>query len=132
GAPSSAAGFSSDYDSGDGADPFGFPFVRGLPWDELPKGGLPPSFFLKHLVPPRLLPDVNAWNTDEVPLGMIEGPPVVPSSYIVQSTNGYQRARELLSHSKFSPDIFDHFPLPSVAQPTGKPPVTGSPGTKAY
>lgn len=107
--------------SGGGADPFGFPFP-----------GLSPSTFLRHLIPPRLLPDVNAWDTDEVPLGLIEPPAVAPSSYIIQSSNGYQRARELLSHSKYSPDIFDHFLLPPIiTQTPSETAVTEAPGEKA-
>uniref|UniRef100_A0A3Q1GUG7 Uncharacterized protein n=1 Tax=Acanthochromis polyacanthus TaxID=80966 RepID=A0A3Q1GUG7_9TELE len=91
--------------SGGGAGLFGLPFVPGMS-------------FLRHLIPHRLFPDANAWDTDEVPLGMIEPPAVAPSSYIIQSSNGYQRARELLSHSKYSPDIFDHFLLPPIVTQT--------------
>uniref|UniRef100_A0A3P8SUF6 Uncharacterized protein n=1 Tax=Amphiprion percula TaxID=161767 RepID=A0A3P8SUF6_AMPPE len=114
--------------SGGGA---GFSSALGLPLDELPAGGPLPWSFLRHLSPLRLFPDVNAWETDEVPLGMIEPPAVAPSSYIIQSSNGYQRARELLSHSKYSPDIFDHFLLPPiVTQTTTETPVIETPGEK--
>lgn len=114
----SVPGFDASFYSGSsGPDPFGFQLSES---------------FLKHMFPNRLFPDPDAWEAPEVPLGMIEPPPVVPSSYIVQSSNGYQRARELLSHSKYSPDIFDHFLLPPIATqtPTGTP-VAGTPGQKA-
>lgn len=47
-------------------------------------------------------------------------PPPPPSSYIVQSRNGYQRARYILSHSKYSPE----FPSPMPANLKG---VKGQP-----
>ncbi|XP_078793331.1 uncharacterized protein LOC144987786 [Oryzias latipes] len=57
-----------------------------------------------------------AWTSDHVPLGMVEERPVFPSSHIVKSSSGYQRARDFRSDAKYSQDIFDHIPLPEAHQ----------------
>lgn len=52
-------------------------------------------------------PDVGAWEAvGAEPQSVSETSPLPPSSYIIQSRNGYLRAREVLSHSKYSPDYY--------------------------
>lgn len=73
-----------------GAGPLRHLSVSGLPvW-------IPPNF-----------PDVSAWEAvGAEPQSVSETSPLPPSSYIIQSRNGYLRAREVLSHSKYSPDYY--------------------------
>ncbi|XP_054860805.1 uncharacterized protein LOC111582279 isoform X2 [Amphiprion ocellaris] len=75
------------------------------------------------------LPDPSVWIPDNIPTDPF--PLVVrgPTSYIVQSSNGYQRARELLSHSKYSPDDFGPFYSPVNPGDPSQGPGTGT-GTK--
>ncbi|KAE8283762.1 hypothetical protein D5F01_LYC17082 [Larimichthys crocea] len=113
--------------------PYGSP---GLPWDEQPAGGADASFSdPSNWMPSRAFPDFNAWDSDSaMPYGgMQQGPsetsPLPPSSYIIQSSNGYQRAREVLSHTKYSPE----YPAPPVMpfrapEAPRKSPMTGSKG----
>lgn len=113
--------------------PYGSP---GLPWDEQPAGGADASFSdPSNWMPSRAFPDFNAWDSDSaMPYGgMQQGPsetsPLLPSSYIIQSSNGYQRAREVLSHTKYSPE----YPAPPVMpfrapEAPRKSPMTGSKG----
>lgn len=82
-----------------GAGPLRYWPVSGLPvW-------MPPNF-----------PDVGAWESaGEEPQSVGETSPLPPSSYIIQSRNGYLRAREVLSHSKYSPDYYGPPPYPFEA-----------------
>ncbi|XP_005471631.1 uncharacterized transmembrane protein DDB_G0289901 isoform X2 [Oreochromis niloticus] len=94
----------------------GYAFLGGVPYQNYP----PVSSFLYHpwnWIPPRPFPDFNAWSTYEVPLGMVVLPPQVPSlpsSHLVQAGTGYQRGREVLSHSKYSNNVLGHHPLSPV------------------
>ncbi|KAM9709580.1 uncharacterized protein ACNS7B_023835 [Menidia menidia] len=54
---------------------------------------------------------VFPWTSDQVPLGTVAKRPTFPSSHLVTSRSGYQRARDSLSHAKYSDDISDHIPL---------------------
>lgn len=82
------------------------PFNPAFAWDEQLAAGPSALFYLGGWTP-RHLPDASVWNTDEVPVSMTELP-YLPASYIVQSRNRYQRAAEVLSHSKYSDDTFKH------------------------
>ncbi|XP_076743960.1 uncharacterized protein LOC105941239 [Maylandia zebra] len=95
----------------------GYSFLGGVPYQNYP---VLSSSFLNHpwnWMPPRPFPDFNAWSTYEVPLGMVALLPQVPSlpsSHLVQTGTGYQRGREVLSHSKYSNNILGHHPLSPV------------------
>nr|XP_024655713.1 putative per-hexamer repeat protein 5 isoform X2 [Maylandia zebra] len=65
-------------------------------------------------MPSQTYPDFNAWYTSQVPLGMFMAPPALPSSYIIQNGNGYQRGREAFSYSKYTDDVYSPFPLSPV------------------
>lgn len=82
-----------------GAGPLRYLSVSSLPvW-------IPPNF-----------PDVGAWEAAGAePQSVSETSPLPPSSYIIQSRNGYLRAREVLSHSKYSPDYQGPPPYPFKA-----------------
>lgn len=82
------------------------PFNPAFAWDEQLAAGPSALFYLGGWTP-RHLPDASVWNTDEVPVSTTELP-YLPASYIVQSRNSYQRAAEVLSHSKYSDDTFKH------------------------
>ncbi|KAL3968176.1 hypothetical protein ACER0C_030209 [Sarotherodon galilaeus] len=94
----------------------GYAFLGGVPYQNYP----PLSSFLYHpwnWIPPHPFPNFNAWSTYEVPLGMVALPPQVPSlpsSHLVQTGTGYQRGREVLSHSKYSNNVLGHHPLSPV------------------
>ncbi|XP_030611670.1 uncharacterized transmembrane protein DDB_G0289901-like isoform X2 [Archocentrus centrarchus] len=109
----------------------GYNFVGGFPQ------GFPavssPFFHTWNWIPSRPFPDFSAWYTYEAPLSMVAQPPQMPSSYVVQTGNGYQRGREVLSHSKYSNNIFGYPPQsPVLPQYPGSVPVTGSQWTKVY
>uniref|UniRef100_A0A3B3BTQ8 Uncharacterized protein n=1 Tax=Oryzias melastigma TaxID=30732 RepID=A0A3B3BTQ8_ORYME len=70
-----------------------------------------------------------AWTSEQVPLGMVEQRPLYPSSHVVYTSSGYQRARDFRSDAKYTQDTFDHIPLPSSEGEKGP---TGSKGQKAY
>ncbi|XP_013768876.1 uncharacterized transmembrane protein DDB_G0289901-like isoform X4 [Pundamilia nyererei] len=95
----------------------GYSFLGGVPYQNYP---VLSSSFLNHpwnWMPLRPFPDFNAWSTYEVPLGMVALLPQVPSfpsSHLVQTGTGYQRGREVLSHSKYSNNILGHHPLSPV------------------
>uniref|UniRef100_A0A3B3DBV9 Uncharacterized protein n=1 Tax=Oryzias melastigma TaxID=30732 RepID=A0A3B3DBV9_ORYME len=57
-----------------------------------------------------------AWTSDHVPLGMVEERPVFPSSHVIKSSSGYQRARDFRSDAKYTQDTFDHIPLLETQQ----------------
>uniref|UniRef100_A0A3P8QF15 Uncharacterized protein n=1 Tax=Astatotilapia calliptera TaxID=8154 RepID=A0A3P8QF15_ASTCA len=117
--------FGSGSSNGGGVDPGsvrptwsnGYSFLGGVPYQNYP---VLSSSFLNHpwnWMPPRPFPDFNAWSTYEVPLGMVALLPQVPSlpsSHLVQTGTGYQRGREVLSHSKYSNNILGHHPLSPV------------------
>uniref|UniRef100_A0A8C5N2E7 Uncharacterized protein n=1 Tax=Gouania willdenowi TaxID=441366 RepID=A0A8C5N2E7_GOUWI len=88
-------------------------FLQALPWDELSLGSSSSPFFLPNMMANRRkFPDPDVWEQEDVPLGSIDQPPVGPASYLIQSRNGYQRAREILSHSKYTEDNFDNLQQP--------------------
>ena len=62
-----------------------------------------------------------AWTSDQVPMATSEKRTVYPSSHVVQSSNGYQRARDSSSYAKYFHDAFDHVDA-----------KTGSKGQKLY
>uniref|UniRef100_A0A4W6ELA0 Uncharacterized protein n=1 Tax=Lates calcarifer TaxID=8187 RepID=A0A4W6ELA0_LATCA len=96
-------------DYGDGPAPYGNPSSAGFPsWGAQPAGGVGVAFSdPRKWMPKRQFPDFSAWESNVgVPMraGDSETSPLPPSSYIIQSVNGYDRAREFLSHSKYSPE----------------------------
>ncbi|XP_029954699.1 probable peroxisomal membrane protein PEX13 [Salarias fasciatus] len=100
---------SAGSDTDDSAGP-GFPVFQAFPWGH--KFHVVPQVFnLNDLTLPEFLD--NPWDGNDVPLGSVDVPLVPPSSHIVQTSNGYQRARSVLAHSKYSPDDWDVLPLPS-------------------
>lgn len=120
----------------DGPVSSGNPSSGGSPsWEVQPAGeasiSLPnPSAWM----PSRPFPDFSAWEAQAgAPQSVGETSPLPPSSYIIQTRNGYLRAREFLSHMKYSPE----YPLPPIAPaepevPSKLPPMTGSKGGKGY
>uniref|UniRef100_A0A3Q2P7R0 Uncharacterized protein n=1 Tax=Fundulus heteroclitus TaxID=8078 RepID=A0A3Q2P7R0_FUNHE len=56
------------------------------------------------------------WSSPQVPLDMVEKRPVYPSSLIIHSNNGYQRARDFRSDSKYTKETFDNIPQPGTPQ----------------
>ncbi|XP_049419344.1 uncharacterized protein LOC125880683 [Epinephelus fuscoguttatus] len=119
------------YNSGGGGDS-----SPGLPWSMQPAGGADSSFSdPSNWMPSRDFPDLSVWDSSaEMPQSMSETsplPPLPPSSYIIQSRNGYQRAQEFLSHTKYSPE----YPEPPVfaaetEAPGMSPPEAGPKGGK--
>ncbi|KAM7370338.1 hypothetical protein PAMP_009894 [Pampus punctatissimus] len=118
---------------GDGPVVHRNPFAdSSLDWGSLPEGHVAspsagsanePSVW----IPSRPFPDFSVWDSaQEMPEGVShKRPPLPPSSYIIQSRNGYQRARKTFSHMKYSPE----FPqLPAFGSKTVF--VPGSKGTK--
>ncbi|MEY6296493.1 hypothetical protein WJF85_29015, partial [Salmonella enterica subsp. enterica serovar Corvallis] len=59
------------------------------------------------------------WSYPHVPVEMVETRPVFPSSLIVQTNSGYQRARDFRTDSKYTEDTFDHIPQPGTPQNPG-------------
>ncbi|XP_049419310.1 uncharacterized protein LOC125880667 isoform X2 [Epinephelus fuscoguttatus] len=105
----------------------------GLPWSMQPAGGADSSFSDPSTwMPSRDFPDFSVWDSNaEMPQSMSETSPLPPSSYIIQSRNGYQRAQEFLSHTKYSPE----YPEPPVfaaetEAPGMSPPEAGPKGGK--
>ncbi|XP_039643137.1 nuclear pore complex protein NUP98A-like isoform X3 [Perca fluviatilis] len=94
----------------------------GLPWASQPERETD-----------SLFPDsgISAFESQTM-LGESEIPLPPPSSYIIQSKNGYQQALEALSHSKHSPEYSEPpvFPSKAVKAPPKTSPVTGSKGVK--
>ncbi|XP_042336885.1 uncharacterized protein LOC121937620 [Plectropomus leopardus] len=102
--------------------------VPGLPWASFPD----PSSWM----PSRDFPDFSVWDSNaemQRSDAASNTSPELPSSYIVQSRNGYQRMHEFLSHTKYDPEyaappppqVFDSEP---VEAPYWSPPETGSKG----
>lgn len=120
------------YGVGAGPLDYGSQSSPGLPWNEEPAGGADASFpNPNNWMPTRNFPDFSAWEAaEEAPQSVGETSPLPPSSYIIQSRNGYLRAREVLSHSKYSPE----YPEPpvyrfnAVKAPSKSPLVLGSKG----
>uniref|UniRef100_A0A3B3D7J3 Uncharacterized protein n=1 Tax=Oryzias melastigma TaxID=30732 RepID=A0A3B3D7J3_ORYME len=109
-------GFGSDY-SGRGFDSrgdFGSPQRQGSFFDRFVAE-------IMSLRPARSFPR-GAWTSNQVPLGMVEPRPVYPSSHVIKTGNGYQRARDFRADAKYSQDIFDHMDdegQQEVHHPTG-------------
>ncbi|MEQ2259057.1 hypothetical protein XENORESO_006010 [Xenotaenia resolanae] len=59
------------------------------------------------------------WSSHNVPMGMVETRPVYPSSLIVNTNSGYQRARDFRTDSKYTDDTFDHVPQPRTPKNSG-------------
>ncbi|KAK5614896.1 hypothetical protein CRENBAI_010030 [Crenichthys baileyi] len=59
------------------------------------------------------------WSSPQVPQGMVATRPVFPSSLIVHTDSGYQRARDFRTDSKYTQDTFDHIPQPGTPQTSG-------------
>uniref|UniRef100_A0A3B3BZM1 Uncharacterized protein n=1 Tax=Oryzias melastigma TaxID=30732 RepID=A0A3B3BZM1_ORYME len=72
----------------------------------------------------------EAWTSDHVPLGMVEQRPLYPSSHVVKSSNGYQRARDFSADAKYTQDIFDHIDIDGGKQDGSS--KTGSKGQEGY
>lgn len=98
---------------------FGLPAQLG---GEQPVGGVRPQFlFPTGWMYAHDFPDLSVLNTaGEVPQKVS---PLPPSSYIIQSRNGYERAREVMSHSTYTPEDI-HLPPypPMVERPSGMSP----------
>lgn len=104
-------GASSSRGGGDGAGGFyGSSFLGDVSWVTAPAGGAL-SLDSQKWLPSESFPDFSGLFTPTVPLGMVAAPPILPSSYIIQSGNGYQRGREALAFSKYSDDIVVPFLL---------------------
>ncbi|XP_051273032.1 uncharacterized protein LOC127373011 [Dicentrarchus labrax] len=104
-------------------DPYAYvnPAVPGV------AGGADSSFYdPSKWMPSSGFPDFSVWETDnqEMPQS-VSDPFDVPPPPIIQSWNGYQRAREDLSHTKYSLDYYDPpaFPLEAAKAPSKNPPV---------
>ncbi|MEQ2175610.1 hypothetical protein GOODEAATRI_019653 [Goodea atripinnis] len=52
-------------------------------------------------------------------MGTVETRPVYPSSLIVHTNSGYQRARDFRTDSKYTEDTFDHIPQPGTPKNPG-------------
>ncbi|CAI5658009.1 unnamed protein product [Oreochromis niloticus] len=113
------------YAGGNSASYRSSPFNPAFAWDERLAAGPSALFYLGGWTP-RHLPDASSWNTDEVPVSKAELPYLPPASYIVQSRNRYQRAAEVLSHSKYSDDTFKHI------HPSKSPDLPESEGPKVH
>uniref|UniRef100_A0A8C7YX94 Uncharacterized protein n=1 Tax=Oryzias sinensis TaxID=183150 RepID=A0A8C7YX94_9TELE len=72
----------------------------------------------------------DAWTSDQVPLGTVEQRPLYPSSHVVKTSSGYQRARDFTSDAKYTQDIFDHINVDGGKQEGSS--ETGSKGQKGY
>uniref|UniRef100_A0A3P9IGH0 Uncharacterized protein n=1 Tax=Oryzias latipes TaxID=8090 RepID=A0A3P9IGH0_ORYLA len=72
----------------------------------------------------------DAWTSDQVPLGTVEQRPLYPSSHLVKTSSGYQRARDFTSDAKYTQDIFDHINVDGGKQEGSS--ETGSQGQKGY
>ncbi|XP_025765332.1 glycine-rich cell wall structural protein 1 isoform X2 [Oreochromis niloticus] len=92
----------------------GSSYFAGFPLVNDPAGGAPSSFDQRNWMSPQTSPDFNAWYAYHMPLGMFMAPPALPSSYIIQNGNGYQRGREAFSYSKYTDDVYSPFPLSPV------------------
>uniref|UniRef100_A0A3Q2R1C1 Uncharacterized protein n=1 Tax=Fundulus heteroclitus TaxID=8078 RepID=A0A3Q2R1C1_FUNHE len=68
------------------------------------------------------------WGSPQVPLDMVEKRPVFPSSLIIHSNNGYQRARDFRSDSKYTKETFDNIPQSGMPQN----PDSGSKGQQKF
>uniref|UniRef100_H2LCT3 Uncharacterized protein n=1 Tax=Oryzias latipes TaxID=8090 RepID=H2LCT3_ORYLA len=126
----SSPGFGSDY-SGRGSSIFGYDsrgdFGSGSPRKQA--AGF--DRFIAEILslrPSRSFPR-RAWTSNQVPLGMVEPRPVFPSSHVVRTSNGYQRARDFRSDAKYAQDIFDH--IDEDGQQEGHQ-ATGPTGQKTY
>ncbi|XP_070845963.1 uncharacterized protein [Chaetodon trifascialis] len=104
---------------GDGPVPYSNTPSFGGPvpsfWDAQPAGGAhgynEPSNWM-----PSAPSDLNVWGSDgELPQSVSEPFPLPPSSYIIQSKNGYQRERELFSYTEYSPETSASVASPSSA-----------------
>lgn len=93
---------------------------------EQPVRGVHPQFlFPTGWLYTRDFPDFNILNTaGEVPQDAVgKMAPLPPLSYIIQSRNGYERAREVMSHSTYTPeDIYLPPYPPMVERPSGMSP----------
>uniref|UniRef100_A0A3P9MBL0 Uncharacterized protein n=1 Tax=Oryzias latipes TaxID=8090 RepID=A0A3P9MBL0_ORYLA len=72
----------------------------------------------------------DAWTSDQVPLGTVEQRPLYPSSHLVKTSSGYQRARDFTSDAKYTQDIFDHINVDGGKQDGSS--ETSSKGQKGY
>uniref|UniRef100_A0A672GKE0 Uncharacterized protein n=1 Tax=Salarias fasciatus TaxID=181472 RepID=A0A672GKE0_SALFA len=109
GSGSGGAGSGSGGDGAGGAGN-GFPLFGSFPLDS--NFVVVPQFFDPDQV---RLPQFffgNAFDFTGVPVGAVAVRPSPPASHITQTSNGYQRARSVLAHTKFSPNDFVVVPLP--------------------
>ncbi|KAF0025938.1 hypothetical protein F2P81_022819 [Scophthalmus maximus] len=109
--------------------PYGNPSTAGSAPEEQPEGRPSSSMYdLRERLASPDFPDFSFFDrTVEAPQG--ETSPLPPSSYIIQSRNGFLQAREVLSHMKYSP----WYPQPPVFPydaPSKLPPMTGPKGGK--
>ena len=117
---------------GDGTVSYGNPSSAGFPsWEQQPTGeGYGAYYYPSDWVPSSSFPDFSIWDSKaEEPQSTSETSPLAPSSYIIQSRNNYERSREVLSHTKYSPEYPQPPIFPSVPKPPSNfPPMTGSKG----
>lgn len=102
---------------------FGLPAQHG---GEQPVGGVGPQFLFPNGWPyARNFPDLSVLNTaGAVPQAAVaKVSPLPPSSYIIQSRNAYDRAREVMSHSTYTPEDIYLPPYPPMVEgPSGMSP----------
>lgn len=82
----------------------------------------------------EVVPETRSETMGETPS---ETSPLVPSSYIIQTRNGFQRARDFHSHMQYSPEFLPppmHSPTESRApsKAPSKAPPSGSKGAVLY
>lgn len=81
---------------------------------------------MMHLGPNRVSMESH-WNVDHIPLGMIQKPYVVyPSSHVIYSNSGYQRAQETHTDRKYTTETFDDIYVPGVPRDHHDQSETGS------
>ncbi|XP_056222492.1 uncharacterized protein LOC130162729 isoform X2 [Seriola aureovittata] len=117
---------------GDGPMPYGSHSSAGSPLrDVQPAGEAYISFPLPDAqMASRPFPDWSVLEANAAaPDSQSETSPLPPSSYIIQSSDGYQQANVFLSHMKYSPE---YLPPPEIKAPSKLPPMSRSKGVKAY
>ncbi|XP_023805015.2 uncharacterized protein LOC144981315 [Oryzias latipes] len=72
----------------------------------------------------------EAWTSEHVPVRSLARRPLYPSSHVVKTSSGYQRARDFSSDAKYTQDIFDHMFENEGKQ--GGSSKSGSEGQKGY
>ncbi|XP_054454934.1 mucin-19-like [Anoplopoma fimbria] len=138
-------GDTSSYELADGYYPYAAPEASntgtgsasppGFPWYSQPAEGTDSSSYDQtNWMPSRSLPDFSDlyFNAEMPEQSVSETSPLPPSSYIIQSRNGYQRAQEVLSSTGYSPEYPEpsFFASKAVKAPSETPAESGSKGGK--